>query len=77
MPDSGKYIEIAGGNITERYEQDYEMYAGGNINIEAAKSVNQTGAEKGVSFNVAKMPRPGENQEKQENDESQDHYIMI
>jgi hypothetical protein len=54
MKKDGSYIEIAGGTITEKYEQDYNMYTGGSINLEAAKSINQTGENEGVSFNPPK-----------------------
>jgi hypothetical protein len=31
----GKYIEIAGGKITETYRYDYNIYAGRNIILSA------------------------------------------
>ena len=46
----GKYIEIAGGSITEIYEQNYNMYAGTNIITKAGKSVGEF-AKEGISFN--------------------------
>lgn len=52
----GNYIEIAGGSITETYEGDYDMFAGGNIITNAAKSINETGKEDGVLFGVPQKP---------------------
>jgi hypothetical protein len=51
----GKYIEIAGGSITETYEGDYEMFAE-NIYFIAAKQVTSTGVENGTSYGVPKSP---------------------
>jgi hypothetical protein len=51
----GKYIEIAGGSITETYEGDYEMFAE-NIYFIAAKQVTSTGVEKGTSYGEPKSP---------------------
>lgn len=56
MKSSGNYIEIAGGKITEKYQEDYNIYTGGHIKMEAAKSINQTGKDKGISFNKPEQP---------------------
>lgn len=66
MGSKGNYIEIAGGTITERYEEDYNLYTGGHLILEAAKSVKQTGSTSGVSFNAPQQAPVIE--EKQEED---------
>ena len=48
--EGGEYIEIAGGSITEIVEEDYNIYAGGHIINTAAKSIIETGENKGVVF---------------------------
>lgn len=53
---SGKYIEIAGGKITETYKYDYNMYAGGNIILSAGKSVVLHGEENGIVFGEPQDP---------------------
>jgi hypothetical protein len=56
MAEPGEYIEIAGGKITHTCQEDYVMYAGGNIVINAGKSVIWHG-EEGVTFGDYKAPQ--------------------
>lgn len=58
MKSNGNYIEIAGGIISEKYEEDYSIYTGGHLKFVAAKSINQTGADGGITFNAAQTPPP-------------------
>lgn len=52
----GKYIEIAGDSLSEIAENNYDIYAGRHIINTAAKSVIETGTNKGVIFGEAQHP---------------------
>jgi predicted chitinase len=56
MAEGGEYIEIAGGSITEVVDNQYNIYAGGNIVNTAAKSVIEKGENKGVTFGSPAQP---------------------
>jgi hypothetical protein len=69
--DGGNYIEIAGGKITEVYEDDYNMYAGSNIITTASKGINEVGEDDGVSYN---SPSDAPKIDKKEN--SKNYWIL-
>jgi hypothetical protein len=46
----GKYIEQAGGSISEIVQNDYTVYAEGSIITNAKKGINEVGEDSGVSF---------------------------
>jgi len=52
----GKYIEQAGGTISEIAQNDYTIYAEGNIITNAKKSINEVGEDNGVSFGSPSDP---------------------
>lgn len=56
MAEGGEYTEIAGGSITEVVADNYDIYAGRHIVNTAAKSVIESGKNKGVRFGAPKSP---------------------
>jgi hypothetical protein len=63
MANPGEYIEIARGKITHHVKKDYNLYSGGNLTINAGKSVILN-AEGGITFGDYEAPpapkaRPG------------------
>jgi hypothetical protein len=55
MAKPGEYIEIARGKITHHVKKDYNLYSGGDLTINAGKSVILN-AEGGVSFGDHEEP---------------------
>jgi WD40 repeat protein len=75
----GKYIEIAGGKITETYKYDYNLYAGRNIILNAGKSVILHG-EEGITFGEPLHPPQDEHNgsdKSTEIEESDDSTVVI
>ncbi len=58
MSENGRYIEIAGGKITETYTHDIEFFAGGSIITSAAKVISEKGEDKGVRYGEPKEYKP-------------------